>query len=701
MTRRIAGFLLLTSSLCSQQFVISTYAGGGSILPAPTPAVSAAIGSPQAIATDAAGNVYFASLYSIFRIDTSGVLTLVAGRGVSGDSGDGGPATRAEFTSPTALALDKTGNLYIADGYSGRVRKITPDGIITTVAGTGAGCCYNNGAGDGGPATAAQLFYPYQLTVDAADNLYIGEWNTARVRKVSTDGIIRTVVGTRTGGYSGDGGPATAAEIGAPWGLTFDSGGNLYISDAVPGDDIEPTATHIRKVTPDGTITTIAGTGAVGYAGDGGLATNAQFYEPGPLAVDGPGNVYISDGANIRRISPDGIITTIAGGKNGYSGDGGPASSAQVSTSVYGQGLGLAVDGAGGLYIADSGNNRVRKISPNGIINSIAGNGNGGPAYYSGDGGPATSGQLNVPVGVAADGAGNLFIADTFGNRIRKVSPAGIITTVAGNVDGGVPPASSALVWPGGLVLDGAGNLYVTDSGNSRVLKISPGGVITTVAGIGTSGYSGDGGAAVSAQLNWPKDVALDSSGNLYIADTANNRIRKVSPDGIITTIAGNGSFSISGDGGPAISASLNIPSGIALDGAGNIYIGDTNNFRVRKISTGGMISTVAGNGTRGYSGDRGLATGAQLDLPDGVKVDAAGNLYIGDGASVRMVSPNGTISTVTGNGVLGYSGDSGPATSAQTGAWGLAFDTAGNLYVADPWNSVVRLLKPVSPAVK
>ena len=688
------------------QYVTSTVAGGLHLPPTPSPAVNAAIGQPHAIASDSTGNVYFASLYSIFKMDPNGSLTHVAGTGRSGDSGDGGPATKAQLTSPTALALDKDGNLFIADGFSGRVRKVSPQGVITTVAGNGQGGTWNNGAGDGGPATSAPLFHPYQLAVDGDGNLYLGEWNTSRVRRVSTAGIITTVVGKGRYGYSGDGGPAIEAEIGAPWGLTFDSAGNLYISDAIPGDDIVPTATHIRKVTPDGIINTVAGTGGVGYAGDGGAATNAQFYEPGALAADGLGNLYVADGARIRKISRDGIITTIAGdGRSAYSGDRGPAVNAEVSWSVYGQGLALAADGAGNLYLADLDNGRVRKISVAGIISTVAGDGNPG-CCYSGDSGPATTAQLYAPVGAAIDSAGNLYIADTFNDRVRKVSPAGMITTVAGtgkrgNPGDGGPASSGDLAWPAGLTLDGAGNLYIADSANQRVRKISPDGVITTIAGVGICcGFSGDGGAATSARLNWPRDVALDPSGNLYIADAANNRVRVVSPAGIISTVAGKGDAGYFGDGGPAINASLNLPSGVALDGAGNLYIADTNNLRVRKVSSGGIISTVAGNGIRGDSGDGGNATSAQLVSPLGLKVSSAGNLYIADGASVRVVSPAGVITTVIGNGTVGYSGDGGPANEAQTGAWGLTFDSSGNLYVTDPWNDVVRLLKPVgSPA--
>ena len=351
----------------------------------PAPATSVAIGRTPAVATDSSGNVYFIALLSVFKLDPNGLLTRVAGVASWGFSGDGGPATSAQLDGPTALAAGRDGSLYIAEG-GGHIRKVGPDGTITTIAGNGAchGGCFNNGAGDGGPATSVALFYPYQLAVDAVGNVYIGEWNTSRIRRVSADGTITTVVGNGNQGYSGDGGQATDAQIGAPWGLSFDNAGNLYFSDAIPGDDIFPVATHIRKVSPDGFITTVAGTGDTGDSGDGGLAANAQFIEPGPLANDGNGNLYIADGPRVRMISADGIITTFAGnGTSGFSGDGGPAGNAAVSSSIYGQGLGLATDASGNLYIADTANYRIRKVGPDGTITTIAGN--GGECCYTGD----------------------------------------------------------------------------------------------------------------------------------------------------------------------------------------------------------------------------------------------------------------------------------------------------------------------------
>jgi trimeric autotransporter adhesin len=681
----------------SQSLTISTIAGGTRL----GPALSANIGQPTAVVADTFGNLYFLAQAAIFKVDSSATLTRIAGTNASGFSGDDGPAIDAQLDGPTALAVDRAGNLYIAEG-GGHIRKIAADGTITTIAGNGVchGGCYTNGAGDGGPATSAELFYPWQIAVDAGGSVYIGEWNTPRVRKISTGGIISTVVGNGMSGFSGDGGPATNAKMGAAWGLAFDSAGSLFISDDIPGDDFNPDAVRIRKVTSDGIITTVAGIGAPGLSpdtGDGGPATNAQFAVSGSLAVDTAGNLYFSDYLRMRKVSPEGIITTFAGnGSLGYSGDGGPAVNAQINATFYGPAL--AADSAGNVYLADTGNHRIRKIAPDGTISTTAGD--GGDCCFSGDGGPAINAQLFTPAGVAVGSDGTVFIADTFNNRIRQIDSSGVITTIAGtgqpwpeSGDGG-QGTSAAVNWPTGIKLDGSGNLYIAEAGNMRVRKLSRNGVITTVAGNGTSGYNGDSGAAIDAQLSWPKDIASDGQGNLYIADTANNVIRMVSSSGVITTIAGTGQSGFSGDGGAAIAATMNLPSGLAVDGAGNLFIADTNNFRVRKITAAGLITTVAGTGTKGRSGDNGPAIAAQLTGPTGLAFDQAGNLFIGDSASVRIVSPGGIITTVAGNGTVGFTGDGGPAASAEIGAWGLAFDSAGWLYIADPWNNAIRVVK-------
>jgi uncharacterized protein (TIGR03437 family) len=338
-------------------------------------------------------------------------------------------------------------------------------------------------------------------------------------------------------------------------------------------------------------------------------------------------------------LDAQGPIATLAGnGVAAYSGDGGPASAAALNHSK-----GIAVDAAGNVYIADVDNSRVRQVTPTGMINTVAGNGFRGA---SGDGGSATSASFSDISAVTIDPYGNLYVADSSNRRIRKVTPNGIVTTIAGTgVEGfsgeGGPAASAMLGRPEALAVDALGNLYFADSTNQRVRRIGVNGVITTVAGNGVDGFSGDGGSAVSASLGFPLGVAFDNAGNLYVADGDNNRIRRIAPGGIISTVAGNGHGGFSGDGGPATAASLNIPSDVAVDSAGNLYIADAGDNRVRKVDTAGIITTVAGTGTDGYSGDGGPSTQAMLNYPWGLAVDGAGTVYISDrvNSRVRIIS--------------------------------------------------------------
>jgi hypothetical protein len=672
---------------------IFTVAGGG--VGDNGAATAAALHNPEGVAVDSAGNLYIADqLNNRIRKVTAGtgIITTVAGNETGGFSGDNGPATAASLSSPTGVAVDSAGNIYIADLSNQRIRKVTAGtGVITTVAGTGTAAY----SGDDGAATASSLYNPNCVAVDSTGNLYIADTGSQRIRKVTAGtGIITTVAGTGTAGYSGDDGPATAARLHDPVGIAVDSTGDLYIADYYNN--------RIRKVAAaTGIITAVAGSGTPGYSGDNGPATAANLYSPTGVAVDIARNLYIAtyNDQHIRKVTAaTGIIITVAGtGTAGYSGDNGPATAATLNNPAA-----VAVDSAGNLYIADELNQRARKVAAGtGVITTVAGNGSWS---YSGDNGPATAASLSSPADVAVDSAGNLYIADSYNNRIRKVAAGtGIITTVAGNGAPGYsgdngPATAASLSGPTDVALDSAGNLYITDYFNNRIRKVAAGtGIITTVAGSGTAGYSGDNGPATAASLNGPFSVALDNAENLYATDTGNQRIRKVAAgSGIITTVAGNGSQGYSGDNGPATVASLNNPSGVAIDGSGNLYLSDAGNQRIRKVAAGsGIISTVAGNGAFGFSGDNVAATATSLNSPAGVALDSAGNLYIADSNNNRIRKVDvgtGIITTVAGNGSYGYTGDTGAASAARLARpSGISMDGAGNLYIADNYNNRIR----------
>ena len=409
-------------------------------------------------------------------------------------------------------------------------------------------------------------------------------------------------------------------------------------------------------------IDTVAGNGNYGFSGDGGPATNAHLGWPYGVAVDSAGNIFITDNNNhrIRKVDTSGVITTVAGSGEvgyyggGFSGDGGLATEASLYFPT-----GIAVDSAGNIYFGDSGNNRIRKVDTNGIIATIAGNGNPG---FSGDGGPATNASIRAPTGVAVDSAGNIYFTDDYNHRIRKVDTSGIITTVAGNGnpgfsgDGG--PATNASLWhPFKIAMDSVGNIYIADSYNLRIRKVDTNGIITTVAGNGTEYFNGDGGLATNASLLMPKGVAVDSAGNIYIADNYNHRIRKVDTNGIITTVAGNGGSGFSGDGGPATNASLYDPSGIAVDSAGNIYIDSHYGHRIRKVAPPSVLETSMVVGDIPFAEENGLghimsSTGLHkttIDLDTGTIMREFG--YDGNNNLISITDQFGNQTTINRNG--------------------------------------------------
>ncbi len=511
---------------------------------------------------DASSNLLINCINRIRKIDPNGVITTFAGNGIGGYKGDGGQATNAEFSFniPSGMIFDAAGNLYVADTSNERVRKIATNGIVSTVAGTGT-AGYNE---DGIAAKSAELYYPFDVAFDPAGNLIIEDAANNRIREVTPDGLIHTIAGTGGGAYTGDGGPATNAMFFNPQGgLAVDASNNIYIGEGY--------AEHVRKINPQGIINSILGNGQGDFSGDGGPATNANLSYPLGVGCDAFGDVFIVGDDRVRKVNANGIISNLAGaGGDGYygsyAGDGGPATNA-----FLGDPGGVTADAFGNVYVADEGNSRIRRIDTNGIITTVAGNGKDG---YSGDNGAATNAELWYPYGVAATREGALYIADTGNNRLRMVNTNRVITTL-----------DSALNSPEGVCVDALGNVFVADTGNNRIEKVATNRTMTLVAGNGDSGSKGDGGLATAAELNSPTSVAVDASGNVFIADYGNNRIRKVNTNGIITTVAGTNYFyAFLGDGGPATAASVG-GQNVAVDAAGNLYIADTYNNRVRKVT--------------------------------------------------------------------------------------------------------------------
>jgi sugar lactone lactonase YvrE len=629
------------------------------------PAASASLANPGSVARDAKGNLYVSDTDNclIRRISTKGTITSMAGTGICGYSGDGGPAKSAMIYAPEGLAFDGNGNLLFADIGNSRIRKITTAGTISTIAGNGA----FGYSGDGGPATQASLADPLAVSADPLGNIYIADSSNQVIRMVDTAGAIHTVAGNHTPGFSGDGGPATSAQLRYPRGVLADSNGNFYISDSAN--------LRVRKVDSTGTINTYAGDGHSGNGGNGGPATQAGLGPERGLFLGG-GMLYIVAGANVWAVDLNTqIINLVAGttqGAIGFNGDGMPA----LSTS-FNFPWGLAFDAGGNLLIADSGNNRIRKIDASHVVTTIAGG-------YIGDGGPARAASLNVPSyfggHLTFDPTGNLYIADTYNNRVRKVSPTGAISTVAGTGitgytgDGG-PASAATLNMPNGVAADDLGNVYIAD-GNGVIRKVDSTSTITTLSHTSAEG------------------LAVDTSGNIYAADMDDNVIWKITPAGAAGVVAGVlGQYGYNGDGIRATQAWLWAPAGIAVDKAGNLYIADYDNSRIRKVNTSGTISTVAGNGLFGYSGDGGAATAAMLSFPTDVGVDAKSNFYVADSANcrIRVVDSAGTINTIAGTGNAGYNGNGLPATATNILPSAVNVSPKGIVYGTDVASDRVR----------
>ncbi len=706
------------SASASTSSIINTVAGGGN--PADRQALYTTLTDPAAVALDGSGDLFIADSYDevVRELNAStGAVTTVAGDGVAGYLGDSGQATDAELNDPQGLAVNGSGDLFIADAGNNVIREVNLNtGIIATIAGTFYDSQRGGSfSGDGGPATAAYLNDPTSIALDSAGNLYIADTYNEVIREVvAATGDITTVAGTYSGqyqgGYSGDGGPATAAKLNNPSGVAVDSSGDLFIADTYNDIIREVSATTKVIKTIGGTDPSGSGSSSnnAGYSGDGGPATAAKLNDPQGIFVTSSGDLYFTDTFNsaIREInSSTGIISTVAGnGTSGYTGDGGAATNAELTDPG-----GLTLDSAGDIFIADTYNSVVREVAAaSGNISTLA----GGLAFgYTGDGGPASSAELEGPTSVGVDGAGNVYIADTSNNVVREVNAGtGQISTVAG----GGQPVYHPVADPADPAIDSAGDIFIAVVETNEVDEISHAtGEVTVVAGDGLSGYSGDNGQATAAELDDPTGLAIHGE-DLFIADSFNNVVREVNlQTGIITTFAGTyngGVGGYSGDNGLATLAELNGPLGIAVDSSGNLYIADSNNNVIREVNaTSGDISTVAGNygeGEGGYGGDNGPATAAQLDDPQGVAVDSSGDIFIADTRNDLIREVNATtqkITTVAGKfdstatstySRGGYSGDGGPATAAKLNGPQGIYVSGGSLYIADSNNDAVREVK-------
>ena len=542
------------------------------------------------------------------------MLSLLAGSVVGGVGNvDGQPGA---FNNPNATAVDGAGNVFVADMTNHTIRKISPLGVVTTLAGTAGGL----GSADGTGA-AARFNYPAGLAVDGAGNVLVADTGNHTIRKISPLGVVTTLAGTV--GSAGDtDGTGAAAQFHYPRGLAVDAAGNVFVADT--GN------LTIRKISPAGVVTTLAGT-ATSLGSTDGTGAAARFSSPAGLAVDAAGYVFVADTSNhtIRKISPAGVVTTLAGTAGMSGSTDGTGAAARFNLPI-----GLAVDGAGNVLVADYKNHTIRKISPAGVVTTLAGKA-GVQGSLNGTGAAA---RFSSPTGLAVDGAGNVLVVDYGNNTIRKISPAGVVTTLAGtagvqdSTDG--TGAAARFSNPIGLTVDGAGNVLVADSANHTIRKISPAGVVTTLAGTaGSAGITDGTGAA--ARFNNPRGLAVDGAGNVLVADAPNHTIRKISPAGVVTTLAGTAGVQDSTDGTGA-AARFNFPQGLAVDAAGNVLVADTSNHTIRKISPAGVVTTVVGAaGVRGFN--PGPLPGA-LSSPIGLALQG-NTLYFSQQNGVGMVS--------------------------------------------------------------
>jgi sugar lactone lactonase YvrE len=637
--------------------------------------------NPSAIAVDASGNVFVADSGNdtIRKVSSNGLVSTIAGQAGIAGSIDGAGLT-ALFNEPSGIAVAENGTIYVADSGNNTIREITPLGVVSTLAGIAGQVGSSDGSGPG-----AMFHFPAGIAVDGLGNVYVADECNQLIRKVTPSGAVTTIAGKVGTQYIADG-QGSAAAFFSPMGVAVDNSGNIYVADAANG--------AIRVINPAGFVSTLAGSTAVNaYAptylatGADGTGSAAQFFFPSSVSLDSSGNIYVADTYEdtIRKVTPSGFVSTVAGATLQVGDTDGPGSAARFS-----QPCAVASDSSGNVYVADAGNNTIRKIVTTGNVTTLAGT----SGYVGSSDGLGGAAEFVSPSGITTDASGNSYVADSADDTVGEISSAGVVSTLAGTSgvmgDADGAGTSAEFFYPTGIAADSNGNIYVADTGNSTIRRINAG-VVTTFAGV--AGHAGalDGGPGV-ALFNQPSALAVDLLGNVYVADTHNDTIREISPEGAVTTLAGSPGETGSSDG-VGTAALFKQPAGITVDEGENVYVADTGNNTIRTITAGGTVTTLAG--APGVNGCLdGLGTAALFNSPSGVAVDKNGNLFVADtlNNAIRIIALGGAVTTLAGNPNLPPgSADAAGANALFCSPTGIAVDSTGDVLVADFGNRTIR----------